>query len=235
MRNSESYDKSTPPQHNIGATYQITVTKKNGDVRYTSGERAVNCYCKGFHAFLINALSHGELIDAWPSDDDAQNSQYKHYSVMSKNTAGNNSSPYIDYDNNSPSQLGAFYIQADGAGVLTSGIVVGSGSEPTTAETYCLQTQIPHGMDDGCLYYLASTVYPVMYNGNQQIIVCARTCENKSDSSITVREIGLLGKGHKATDSFLLIRDVLDSEVTVGVDDLITVVYKLQFNTVTEA
>jgi len=235
MRNSESYDKSTPPQHNIGATYQITVTKKNGDVRYTSEERAVNCYCKGFHAFLINALSHGDLIDVWPSDDDVDDSEYKHYTVSTENTTGIERTPLIDYDNEFPSQLGAFYIQADEAGVLTSGIVVGSGSEATTAATYCLQTQIPHGMTTGSLYYLSSTVYPVMYNGNQQIIVCTRTCENKTDSPITVREIGLLGKGHKATDSFLLIRDVLDSDVTVGADDLITVVYKLQFNTVTGA
>jgi hypothetical protein len=230
--NTDKYDYDNPSQPNIGATYQVMVTTKDGDIRYKSNEQQVKCYCKPFHGFLINMLSHGELIDVWPSDDHAQSHQYRHYSVSVKDTAGVSTAPYIDSKNSS--EQGAFFVQSDEAGITSSGIVVGSGITPTTSETHKMESIIPHGLEEGSLYYMTSIVYPVMYDGNQQIIVCTRTCENKTASPITVNEIGLHGKGRMSNNSFLLMRDVFDTPVTVDADNLITVVYKMLYNTVTE-
>lgn len=208
---------------NIGGTFSVRVTTKDGEVKYDSGDRDMECYCKAFHGFLINLLSNGANVDAWQGGAEGT---YP-FTVSVQNIAGTSGAVAADnyYVNDG---IGSLFIYADDEGNQSSGIILGDGTTPTTASTFNMESVIPHGTDNGQLYYFSSVVYPPILSGNQIIMVTTRTCENKGSAVVNVNEIGLYGKCKSGT--YLMMRDIFGESVSVASGDLITIVYKMLFN-----
>jgi hypothetical protein len=110
------------------------------------------------------------------------------------------------------------------------GLVVGSGTNPNTVNTYALQTLISHGSGSGQLSYGSQTFEDLITDDSTVYFRIIRTYTNNSGANITVNEIGLYAK---AQDSggiariFCIARDVLSTGVTVGDGQTLTVRYKL--------
>ncbi len=105
------------------------------------------------------------------------------------------------------------------SGDATQGIIIGSGDQPNSLVTYCLQSKIEHGSASGQMLYGAETVEEVTNPSGMDLeFRIIRAFTNNSGASITVKEIGLLVKKIDSTftaRSFLILRDVLPSPSVV--------------------
>lgn len=78
-----------------------------------------------------------------------------------------------------------------GAGTISYGIVVGSGTNPVAITDYALQTLITHGTGSGQLTYGTCTVGLPVTSGTSRQIAVSRSFTNASGSDVTVNEVGL--------------------------------------------
>jgi len=118
-----------------------------------------------------------------------------------------------------------------GEGDTRYGIVVGSGTTGVSLEDYKLASEISHGTGTGQLYYYKTdTSYST--DADRSYLSVHRTFENKSTSNVTVSEVGLkfviVGSGARYY-YFLILRDLLDTAVTMAPLDVYTVRYKFTF------
>lgn len=113
-----------------------------------------------------------------------------------------------------------------GAGGM-SGVIVGSGDEAESLESYNLETVIQHGSNTGQLEYFASSPTVVWDSSNNVFIATlARAFVNSSGDEIGVNEVGVWLKfGGAAGQEALLIRDVLDSTVSVPDENILKAQY----------
>jgi len=114
------------------------------------------------------------------------------------------------------------------------GILVGSGTTPPTPDDYSLESKIPHGDGDNQLHYYDVVVSNVLISGNEMAIEIERSFDNNGTVDVTVREVGLVleidyKSGGVYDSAFVLIlRDVLDSPVTVLAGGSLTVKYTIK-------
>jgi hypothetical protein len=113
-----------------------------------------------------------------------------------------------------------------------TGIVVGSGSNPTTISKNTLDTIIQHGQSSGQLEAQVSTAE---WDATNQIATLTRPFVNLSadQGTITVNEVGIAASSQEnsgITVPFLVVRDVLPSTITVGYEDTLTVQYRLRIS-----
>jgi hypothetical protein len=125
--------------------------------------------------------------------------------------------------------LGTVPLFSAGAGVLT-GIVLGTGDTAFSINQYCLVTPIAHGNGATQMAHSASTPVLTTYNGGTKTWTSSsyRIFNNNSGSSITVKEVGLVGT-YGGYD-FMFERSVLDPTVPVANGAQLTVTYEISMD-----
>jgi hypothetical protein len=109
-----------------------------------------------------------------------------------------------------------------------TGILCGSGTNPTTIQKNAFDTYISHGMGNG---QLEAQIATVEYDSSTTIATLTRPFVNRSanQANITVNEVGIAGgSGSSATTAFLLVRDVLQSSIVIPYEALMTIQYKVR-------
>jgi len=113
------------------------------------------------------------------------------------------------------------------AGMYYNGIVLGTGETAVTISDYKMETLIVHGSGAGQLDYKAMAWDAFEVVGSTARFRNKRQFENKSGSTITVKEAGLY-----ATDNagyhFCIVRDVLSAPVDILNGQIIEVRYTFQ-------
>jgi len=105
-----------------------------------------------------------------------------------------------------------------GLGIVTYGILVGTGTNAVTISDYVLQTPIAHGSGAGQLYYNAAAFddADVTVSGSDCYYDCKRFIENNSGGDINIKEIGVVCTGAVSTYKFLIDRTLYDKTITNG-------------------
>lgn len=111
----------------------------------------------------------------------------------------------------------------------TQGVVIGTGSGATSFEDYTL-TKIAHGSGGGQMWYFAFEEIIQTWNSGPRTwdIEMVRMFRNYSGGSITVNEVGLVGRYIYNTVSFddcLVARDKLTSGIAVADDGVLAARY----------
>lgn len=97
------------------------------------------------------------------------------------------------------------------AGTDTSGIVVGTGTNPVALADYKLQTQINHGNGAGQLDYGATTYIAPATSGTTRYFQILRVFTNNTGVTITPTECGIYTIFNTGTYKFCSIRDLIAS------------------------
>ena len=112
-----------------------------------------------------------------------------------------------------------------GVGILTKGIIVGTGTTAPTNTDYVMESPIAHGTGAGELQYQATTYTWADVVGANVDAIITRTFLNGSGGTVTVNEIGIYCLD---TQSYLELRDVLAAGVDVENGETLTVQYTLR-------
>ncbi len=119
-----------------------------------------------------------------------------------------------------------------GAGVVTHGIIVGTGVTAPTINDYKIETIIPHDAAPptaGALQYSAVTFGAPTTDATTSWFIVTRVFTNASGGAITVNEIALYVQGwDDATRYFMIIRDVIAGGIAVANGQALTVNYRQQ-------
>lgn len=120
-----------------------------------------------------------------------------------------------------------------GVGVVTHGIIVGTGSTAVTIDNYQIETLIDHDAAPptaGRLQYGAVTFGAPASDATISQFTITRDFANASGGAITVNEIALYVKGYKfmTTYYFMIIRDVIAGGIAVPNGQTLTVNYREQ-------
>jgi len=133
-----------------------------------------------------------------------------------------------------------FYpMRADGGDDSTHrGIVVGTGTTPPSPDDYALESMIPHGTSAGTLDYEETVYEDVVTSGNITSFNVVRMFINRTETPITVSEIGLIVWNYvwdnytiEADYRYLIARDVLSPPVEVPGYGSIAVTYTFYVTT----
>lgn len=101
------------------------------------------------------------------------------------------------------------YLDA-GVGVITHGIVVGSGSTAPAPGDFNLKTTITNGVGAGQLSYsVQASTQGCTISGSNTSFILQRLMTNGSGGNVTVNEIGIIFE--MSGQSYLIYRDVLGS------------------------
>ena len=101
-------------------------------------------------------------------------------------------------------------------GSISTGTVVGTGSNPVLISDYSLQTIINNGVGAGQLQYAIQTFLAQYEIGASRYFPTERVFTNASGASITVNEIGLYSTPAGAAPTFMLSRDLLSFAIPNG-------------------
>ncbi|MFP3208211.1 MAG: hypothetical protein RXR82_00345 [Nitrososphaeria archaeon] len=124
----------------------------------------------------------------------------------------NTSEQFINaYDSYSSSE--GMFATNDGSGDASYGIQVGTGTAANSTSTYALASQIANGTGSGQLSYGS---HSYTWSTGSTSTTVARAFSNSSGASITVSEVGLVWESNTNGYSFIMIRDVLSSSVTIA-------------------
>jgi len=115
-----------------------------------------------------------------------------------------------------------------GAGVVTQGIIVGTGTTAPTINDYVIETIIAHGAGAGQLQYSAVTFGAPASDATTSQFTITRNFANASGGAITVNEIALYVEAWGTTYYFMIIRDVIDGGIAVPDGQTLTVNYREQ-------
>ncbi len=130
-------------------------------------------------------------------------------------------------------ESGLIFASNGGVGVITHGIVVGTGAVAPTINNYQLGTIILHDAAPptaGRLQYSAVTFGAPASDATTSQFTITRNFANSSGGAITVNEIGLYVKGYlyNVTYYFMSIRDVIAGGIAVLNGQTLTVNYRIQ-------
>lgn len=185
----------------IYALLEAEVRDRSGELKYTHRQYSHSFVLNFFRAlralFVVAVNGTGETLT---------------------NTAGNGFNyPALTDKNQYVLKVNA------GVGDISHGIVVGTGTDPTTINTIKLVSPITHGTGTGQLYYdTVGVEYPAVA-GSTAFVRIYRYVYNKSSSSITVNEVGLIASSYNG--NFLIARDVLSQPVTLAPGDYVAFRY----------
>jgi hypothetical protein len=117
------------------------------------------------------------------------------------------------------------------AGQDKVGIVVGTSTSPVSANQTALVSPIANGTNLGQLQYGACTISAPQQSGNQVLIAIRRDFTNASGQPININEVGIYAG---VTDNNFvpiyikaILRDVLSTAVSVGVNATQTIEYDI--------
>ncbi len=127
-------------------------------------------------------------------------------------------------------ESGLIFASDGGVGVITHGVVVGTGAVAPTIDNYALGTLIAHGVAAGQLQYSAVTFGAPASDATTSQFTITRNFANGSGGLITPTEIGLYVKAYlfNVTYYFMIIRDVIAGGIAVPNGQTLTVNYRLQ-------
>jgi hypothetical protein len=111
-----------------------------------------------------------------------------------------------------------------GVGVVTYGIICGTGVTAPTVDDYVMETPIAHGAGAGQLQYSAVTFGAPADDGTTSQFTVTRDFANASGGLVTVRELGIYVTAPNGY--YLIIRDGVNIAVPNG--QTLTVNYRLQ-------
>ena len=118
------------------------------------------------------------------------------------------------------------------SGDVTSGSVVGSGTNAEAITDYALQTLITHGTTSGKLQYSAVTFGAPTTDATTSYMTVTRIFTNGSSGNVSVNEIGLYSYFYNNDTSvgwyFCLVRDKLDSTIVLSSGQNMTLNYVLK-------
>ena len=128
---------------------------------------------------------------------------------------------------------GYIFASNGGAGVITHGIIVGTGTTAPTIDDYAIETLIDHDAAPptaGRLQYSAVTFGAPASDATTSQFTITRNFANASGGAITVNEIALYVKGYKYNTirHFMVIRDVIGGGIAVPAGQTLTVNYREQ-------
>ncbi|MBA7677973.1 hypothetical protein ES703_86240 [subsurface metagenome] len=117
-----------------------------------------------------------------------------------------------------------------GIGVVTHGIIVGTGAVAPTINDYVLGTPIAHGVVGGQLQYGAVTFGAPASDATTSQFTITRDFANGSGAGITVNEAGVYVKAYEYNlDYYIMtIRDVIGGGILVPNGQTLTVNYRPQ-------
>lgn len=119
-----------------------------------------------------------------------------------------------------------------GAGVVTHGIIVGTGTTAPTIDDYAIETIIPHDAAPptvGALQYSTVTFGAPASDATTSQFTITRNFANASGGAITVNEIALYVIADGATSYYsMIIRDVIAGGISVPDGETLTVNYREQ-------
>jgi hypothetical protein len=114
----------------------------------------------------------------------------------------------------------------DGSLNSYSGIVIGTGSNPTTYDKVLMDDIIQYS---STLQYQETTIE---YVNSDRTATITRSFLNLSASDVTVNEVGIALSGFSndtlLSQSWLYVRDVLESSISFGLEQVLTVQYKIR-------
>jgi hypothetical protein len=118
-----------------------------------------------------------------------------------------------------PAQYAPFQLTA-AANATTTGILIGSGTNPNTLTDYNLQTQITANV-----YHNAMNFFINCPSASAAELIINRTFLNNTGSALTINEVGLFGLNSGIAKIFLLDRTLFTIVVPAGL--AITLTYKI--------
>ena len=116
-------------------------------------------------------------------------------------------------------------------GYTRYGILVGNGTTSVTLDDYNLASKIAHGTGAGQLYYYEVDTRHYT-DSDRSYLEVYRLLVNKSESNVTVSEVGLVFRERDASGAhyfFLILRDLVDPAVTVEPAQTLQVRYIFEF------
>ena len=147
-------------------------------------------------------------------------------SVKLKDTGGTDR----DYPNLYATDSDLFRFRA-AEGKTSYGILVGNGTTEVTLDDYNLASLITHGTGAGQLYYYETNTRHYT-DTDRSYLEVYRLLLNRSDSNVTVSEVGLGFYERDASGAyyfFLILRDLVDPAVTVEPAQTLQVKYIFEF------
>jgi hypothetical protein len=119
---------------------------------------------------------------------------------------------------------------ADGGLNGYNGIVIGTGSNPTTYDKVTMDSLIIHS-SDGSTNTAQAQESTIEYINQDRTATLTRSFLNLSASDITINEVGIAISGQtnaSTSAAYLCVRDVLESSISFGFEQLLTVQYKVR-------
>lgn len=188
----------------VGAILELTVRDKNGKVTDHRLKRSESFVRQFLELLWIQAFQIPEVAPYNMRD--------------TGNTLRDICQSYLTFGSNG------------GAGVVTHGIVAGTGNTAPTINDYALETLIAHGVGAGQLQYSAVTFGAPASDATTSQFTITRNFANGSGGAITVNELGLYVMGflYNSTYYFMIIRDVIAGGISVPDGQTLTVNYREQ-------
>jgi len=117
-----------------------------------------------------------------------------------------------------------------GAGIVTKGVIVGTGNTAPTINDYTIETLIAHGVGGGQLQYGAVAFGAPASDATTSRFTITRDFANGSGGAITVNEIALYSEGflYNTHLYFMTIRDVIGGGIAIPNGQTLTVNYQPQ-------
>jgi len=197
----------------LQAYYRIIITDKTGKVVWKSNKRKSKSFVKQWLQLIEALFAHINGVAA--------------ATVTIKDTSNSNESVAANGTNlswNNLSLLGP-------AAQILYGIVVGTGTNAPASTDIALQTIIGNGTGEGQLTYGAQTYTPATIVGANIDLVFTRAMTNGSGGSITANEIGFYLNNVNTAGTqkyFCIIRDKLETPITVDDTKTLTIQYTLE-------
>jgi len=172
---------------------------------------------------------HGNIKQHFEQPVDSFNRQM--WRALQNNLANLSSGSLIGLTNLSTGNFGSLgNINFNGGINSYRGIVIGTGSSPTTIDTVIMGSIVDFGASAGQLF--ASEV-TAEYDDATKIATFTRTFMsiNEASSTINIQEVGLAGQvqsGDLKSNSCLYVRDVLSQAIGVSYEEALTIQYKIR-------
>jgi hypothetical protein len=176
---------------------------------------------------------HGNLLQKVEQPVDSFNRQMWRWLQANFAASGNFRTFDLTNVSRNPSPESIYGYKADGGVSTYTGIIVGSGSNPTTYDTVVLQTSVDHGSGNGQLQYQENTAE---FDSVNLISTLTRTFVNISENqaNITVSEVAISvsagGTQTAKTSGIMTVRDVLASSLTIPFEGTLSVQYRLRIS-----
>jgi len=189
----------------VGATLELTVRDKNGKITEHRGPMRSNSFVRQFLELLwIQTLQIPETV------------------LYQVRDTGNALQDICE--------SGYTFACNAGIGVVTHGVVVGTGNAAPTINDFVMGTLITHGVAAGQLQYSAVAFGAPASDATTSRFTITRDFANGSGGLITVNEIGLYTEAYLYNNIryFMTIRDVIGGGLAVPNGQTLTVNYQPQ-------